>query len=122
MIDAINDPLLRKDGDINFLKETLYSLKQENKSWEDVFFVSYQEKEIIYEIPKDEFLKKADFYYDDGYGGQEIDKSLMIVGYDWWLERHEYHGSEWWEFKTLPTHPHVLAPENYKPRWQYDRV
>lgn len=22
-----------------------------------------------------------------------------------WLERHEYDGSEWWEYKTMPTEP-----------------
>lgn len=27
----------------------------------------------------------------------------MVVGDDWWLERHEYDGSEWWEFKRLPS-------------------
>ena len=30
---------------------------------------------------------------------------LLIVGDDWWLERHEYDGAEWWEFKTLPCEP-----------------
>jgi len=28
--------------------------------------------------------------------------SLTVAGDDWWLERHGYDGSEWWEFKTLP--------------------
>jgi hypothetical protein len=27
---------------------------------------------------------------------------IIVVGKDWWLERHEYDGSEWWEFKTMP--------------------
>lgn len=27
----------------------------------------------------------------------------MLVGDGWWIERAEYDGSEWWEFKTIPT-------------------
>jgi hypothetical protein len=28
---------------------------------------------------------------------------LVVVGIDWWLERHNGNeDSEWWEFKTLP--------------------
>ena len=40
--------------------------------------------------------------YDAGFGGQVISPRLVVVGDDWWMERHEYDGSEWWEFKTLP--------------------
>lgn len=27
------------------------------------------------------------------------------MGDDWWLERHEYDGSEWFELKELPDKP-----------------
>lgn len=30
---------------------------------------------------------------------------LIVVGKDFWLERHEYDGSEWWEFKSIPMEP-----------------
>lgn len=26
----------------------------------------------------------------------------MVVGCDWWLERHEYDGAESWSYKVLP--------------------
>ena len=29
----------------------------------------------------------------------------MVVGNNWWLERHEYDGSEWWEYKQFPVKP-----------------
>ena len=29
----------------------------------------------------------------------------VAVGDNWWLERAEYDGSEWWEFKTIPKEP-----------------
>lgn len=36
----------------------------------------------------------------------------MIVGDDWWMERHEYDGSEWWEFKELPKKPTFIDVPN----------
>ena len=39
---------------------------------------------------------------DSGYGSAEIREDLVIVGKDWWLERDEYDGSEWWAFHTMP--------------------
>lgn len=53
----------------------------------------------------DEFLSVAPEDYDAGFGGQEVSEDLLVVGDNWWLERHEYDGSEWWEFKTIPTKP-----------------
>lgn len=51
----------------------------------------------------------ADIEYDEDYGGAEINETLEIVGKDWWLERHEYDGDEWWEFKTLPNYPNSIV-------------
>lgn len=50
----------------------------------------------------EEFLLWADFKYDGGYGVNEVSLNLVVVGQDWWLERHEYDGSEWWELKEIP--------------------
>lgn len=47
------------------------------------------------------FMKESE--YNPGFGAQEL--FGMIVFDDCWLERHEYDGSEWWEFKKLPTEP-----------------
>ena len=30
---------------------------------------------------------------------------LIVVGKDFWIERHEYDGSELWEFKRMPEEP-----------------
>ena len=43
-----------------------------------------------------------DFNYDDGYGSQELD-GVVLFKDNTWLERGEYDGSEWWEYKTPPT-------------------
>ena len=49
-----------------------------------------------------EFLEHANFEYNDGFGSEEINTELILVGKDFWLERHEYDGSEWWEYKSMP--------------------
>ena len=52
-----------------------------------------------------EFEALANVEYDESYGAQEVADDLLVVGDDWWLERHEYDGSEWWEFKKIPEVP-----------------
>lgn len=85
----------------NFLEETLGRLQVNGKSFKDVLWIGSPDGYIS----KDLFLKLANVNYDNGFGGQEIANDLVIVGKDWWLERGEYDGSEWWEFKTLPQKP-----------------
>ena len=85
---------------MNFKQETLEKLEDHNKTWDDVEFV--QGNDFVVKNSKEEILELMDFEYDDGYGGAEIARDLVIVGKDWWLERHEYDGSEWWEYKELP--------------------
>lgn len=88
---------------MNFLKETLDILAKHDLSWDDVLWVGCKD----YTIPKEFFLKEADRIYDNGFGGVEVGRNLLVVGENWWLERHEYDGAEWWEFKTLPRKPEI---------------
>lgn len=98
----------------NLLKETIKILNDNGKTTKDVRFIrSFQEKNYnggeFYYCSWDEFEKLADFLYDDGYGGNEINRGLMVVGDNWWLERGEYDGSEWWEFKEPPKGPDLFS-------------
>lgn len=93
----------------NLLEETLGCLARNGKSTSDVHWVESSSKEPV-SFSWDEFASLASFEYDDGYGGNNIPLSLKIVGDDWWLERGEYDGSEWWEFKTLPIKPEYKQP------------
>ena len=86
---------------MNLLKETKSELKVHGKLLKDVKWVGCDE----FTIPLENFVTCADMEYDDGYGSQDVAMDLVVVGENWWLERHEYDGSEWWEYKELPQKP-----------------
>ena len=90
---------------MNLLQETLNDLKENEKNSADVRWVG--RASINAKCSWDEFVKQANFEYYNGYGCREIPEDLVVVGDDWWLERAEYDGSEWWKFKTLPVEPKV---------------
>jgi hypothetical protein len=87
---------------INLLDETIEALLRYEKNPEDVLWVgNYDEWETW-----ENFANSAkNFEYDPESEIVEVDTCLKIVGDDWWLEREEYEGSEWWEFKSLPDRP-----------------
>lgn len=88
---------------MNLLQETMNALKENGKIPADVRWVG--RASISAKCSWDDFSKQADFEYNDSYGWQEIPADLVVVGDNWWLERAEYDGSEWWEFKTIPKEP-----------------
>ena len=66
-------------------------------------------KEIILKVnysnvEYETFLKELDFEYDNGYGILEL-SGLVWFDDNSWLERREYGGSEWWEYKQYPEIP-----------------
>lgn len=85
----------------NLWSETIEVLKENGKTWKDVEFVCFDGK---CEIGNFETIAR-NTNYDNGYGFNEISGILKVVGKDWWLERGEYDGSEWWEYKTMPRRP-----------------
>ena len=82
----------------NLGKETISFLKKHGKKWSDVVGVCGND----FQITKEQFLELADKRYDSGYGGNEVALDLKVVGKDFWLERNEYDGAEWWEYKEIP--------------------
>lgn len=100
---------------INLLKETMEILKEHNKTFKDVRWIGGDD----FTISVESFKVLADKEYDNSYGSPEIATDLKVVGDDWWLERSEYDGSEWWEFKTMPARPrkerkiHTLVDGSY---------
>lgn len=94
----------------NLLEETIKFLSEMGKQEADVLWVG---QEHGAHMSWDEFKRRANFEYDSGFGGQEILSDLVVVGKDWWLERYEYDGSEWWGFKS-----HPVKPEKHDPKVQ----
>jgi hypothetical protein len=102
---------------MNLLSETVDALSNSGKSRSDVRWIgstNYGYFDWGY------FVKIADVEYNDGYGAAEVARDLVIVGDDWWLERKEYDGSEWWTFKKLPIKPQNKIEPN-RVTSSYDR-
>ena len=96
----------------NFLEETLNNLAKNNKTIQDVKWVGFTHEKGNVELVLQEGWPEFNFEYDDDYGHAEIPLSLVIVGDNWWMERGEYDGSEWWEFKTVLDKPiYRLTPK-----------
>lgn len=96
---------------MNLFEETETALIDNGKLWEDVIFIatsseSFDDRGEEFELDIETFIKLAkNIDYDNGFGGHEINLDLKIVGEDWWLERHEYDGSENWVYKEKPSRP-----------------
>lgn len=100
----------------NLLKETINVLKENGKTISHIQFVACNQGII----DLGQFFSLADRLYDDSFGGAEVLQDLVVVGPDWWLERHEYDGSEWWEYKERPKmpdkvweNPHLFYDDEY---------
>ena len=84
---------------INFLDETIDAIKSTNHDLKDVMFVGSADGKYRMSIEK--FVKKANFNYDDGYGGTEIATDLIVYFNDHtYMQRWEYDGSEGWEYRV----------------------
>lgn len=89
----------------NLLKETVGFMRSLGKKPEDVLWVGGDKggRGDKFVGSWDDFCDlAADIEYYDGYGGKQINLYLKVVGDNWWLERGEYDGADWWEFKTIP--------------------
>ena len=92
----------------NLLNETVAALRDAGKLPKDVLWVGTKDVHTTW----DNFKKVADVQYDDGFGSPKVAQDLIVVGEYWWLERHEYDGSEWWEFKSTPIRPTTMVKLN----------
>lgn len=88
---------------INFGTETRDKLDSIGKTRTDITWIGNSE----FTIDIENFFYAADKYvYDDGYGRPEVPADIKIVFTDGsWLERAEYDGSEWWEYKVINKRP-----------------
>ena len=98
---------------INLAQETIDFLAHLGKSASDVVWVGNKNGSSA--ISWDEFIEMAKrIDYDNGFGSQEIADDLVVVGNNWWLERHEYDGSESWEYQSRPELSKAYKPFVFK--------
>ena len=83
---------------MNLKEETLKVLHNHGKGKEDVKYVCGED----FQISLEQFWELSDTEYDSSYGAPEIATDLMLIGEDFWMERGEYDGFEWWDFHTMP--------------------
>jgi hypothetical protein len=106
---------------MNLLKETLNDIKESGNTIEDIVFIGSEDSG--HSCTWDEFVILADHEYDSGYGAQEVADDLIIVfknGSKMW--RHEYDGSEWWQYSKPFTRPENKLPIKHLFVWQIDGI
>jgi len=86
----------------NLLEETMKSLKEMDLTFQDILYAQLGNGYFSVEHFK---LLAAKTEYDDGFGLAIIDECLMLVGKDFYLDRREYDGSEWWQVNRMPEKP-----------------
>ena len=94
----------------NLLDETIAKCEEIGKGINDIAMVQWVD-ENLHDVKCtwktfDDAVRHLE--YDNGYGGQEINESLSVVFKDdTWLERAEYDGAEWWEYKKCPVDTNI---------------
>lgn len=101
---------------MNLKKEIIDILKDNGKTKKDIKWVGCSE----FKIPLETFWELCDTEYDSGYGAPKVAQDLIICGDDFWLERCEYDGSEWFEYKEMPSEPSAFREINYLTVEQYN--
>ena len=89
----------------NLKESTINAITKHGKTIDDIKWVGC----ASYKIPLDKFWEMANREFDAGYGGTEVAEDLVVVGDNRWLERAEYDGSEWWEYREKPEEPSCLT-------------
>lgn len=83
----------------NLWEETMRMLVAHEKTFENVEYIQGSN----FGITKENFERVAkESKYYSGFGAAEVAEDLVVVGDNWWIERHEYDGNEWWEYKEKP--------------------
>lgn len=101
----------------NLLSETIAECEKIGKRTDDIDRVQWVD-ENLHDV-KCTWKTFADavkhLKYNSSYGVQEINESLAVVFKDGtWLERAEYDGAEWWEYKMCPVDTNIICTSEDK--------
>ena len=77
-------------------QELLRILEENNKNLDNIKFIR-----INFDGSKIHKLDDLHFVYDNDFGGAEFFGYILLDDNDW-LERGEYDGATWWEYKKYP--------------------
>ena len=89
---------------MNLLEETIEDIKESGHNISDIIFIGSESSGHC--CSWDEFKPMANIDYDSGFGAQEIASDLIIVfSDDSKMWRHEYDGSEHWNYSKPFTMP-----------------
>jgi hypothetical protein len=103
---------LEDEININLLEETITELENYGRTTEDVLLITCDQENSVQRIgfSWEEFAAVADNVYYNGFGAQEVNPSLRIIGDNWWMSRTEYDGKESWRFNTMPSKMSIKKP------------
>lgn len=108
----------------NLYTEIIEQLVNHGKSEEDVKWAGNKD----FKIPLEKFWKIAHTHYNNGFGSPKVAEDLIVAGDNFWLERHEYDGSEWFEYKESPKMPDkeididCLTVEQHNEKYKDNRI
>ena len=85
---------------VNLLEETIDFLNNFDKTLKDILYVT--DGCNFKKVNEVDLVVLLNTSYDNGWGLVEINPELKLVGKNFWLERHNYDGQEYWEFKQYP--------------------
>ncbi len=88
---------------MNAKQELLEMLKIHNKTTDNIVAIIVTYDPYFKNVRKIKSLEELDFDYYEGYGGQELYGYVLLDDQDW-LERAEYDGAGWWEYKKYPSY------------------
>lgn len=94
---------------INLLQETKNIIDAYDKKIEDIIYLGSLSNKTS--CTWEEYKVLADKTYDAGYGGNEVDGSLVIVFKDKsFMSRWEYDGAEGWDYRAEFKQPEETKP------------
>lgn len=87
---------------MNAVKEIKDKCSEIEKTTSDIDWIGSRDGQMA--MNWNDFERKfSNVEYDDGYGWPELAQDLVVIFNDKsWLEREEYDGAEWWEYKKCP--------------------
>lgn len=97
-------------NDMNLLNETLDCLQKLKINKDDIYGV-YDGKTLLDWADFKELAKNIS--YDNGYGSQRINDSLLIYTKKAILYRHEYDGAECWKYIPILNKEDLLNPKKF---------